>query len=87
MTNDRRITVAEAAALLGLSRQGVMYALDKGYLSGERISPKLWLVNSDSVEAYRDAPPVRRRPRRKGRKHHSPENEPQDSSDSPPPIT
>ncbi len=56
MPSSDRITVAEAAALLGLSRQGVAYALQRGHLTGARVSPKLWLVDRASVERYRTAP-------------------------------
>ena len=50
MTN-RQCTVTQAAETLGVSRQRVLKLLADGLLTGEKLSPTIWIVSSASVEA------------------------------------
>ncbi|HEV2106807.1 MAG TPA: helix-turn-helix domain-containing protein [Thermomicrobiales bacterium] len=51
MPEDRDLlTVSEAAAELGLSPVGVARRLQRGYMRGIKVSPRLWLVEREEVE-------------------------------------
>jgi excisionase family DNA binding protein len=47
------VTVAEAAELLGCTPQWVRYLLSTGRITGRKVSPRLWLVDRASLDAYR----------------------------------
>jgi excisionase family DNA binding protein len=53
MNERSHLTVAEVAAALGLPVRTVYYRLEHGYMAGERVSPKLWLVPRSEVERWK----------------------------------
>ena len=50
MTN---LTVAQAAALLGVSNRRVVAMIGAGILEAEKFGEKVWQVNAESVEKRR----------------------------------
>ena len=50
MTN---LTVAQAAALLGVSNRRVVAMIGAGILEAEKFGEKVWQVNAESVERRR----------------------------------
>ena len=50
---DGYVTVSEAAATLGLSRQGIQRRIARGDLRAERLGPKFWVIPRDEVERWR----------------------------------
>ena len=52
MTN---LTVAQAAALLGVSNRRVVAMIGAGILEAEKFGEKVWQVNAESVERRRKA--------------------------------
>jgi len=64
-------TTAEAAALLGITQQGVHSAIRRGHLQTELVNPRLRLIPRRAIEAYRQErlgqvgrPPRTKRPTR-----------------------
>ncbi len=64
-------TTAEAAALLGITQQGVHSAIRRGHLQTELVNPRLRLIPRRAIEAYRQErlgqvgrPPHTKRPTR-----------------------
>jgi excisionase family DNA binding protein len=53
MDERSHLTVAEVAAALGLPARTVYYRLEHGYMTGERVSPKLWLVPRTELERWK----------------------------------
>lgn len=51
MTTDNIIDVNEAARILKITRQGVVYLIHRGILSGKRIG-KNWALDRVEVEEY-----------------------------------
>jgi excisionase family DNA binding protein len=47
------LTVAEAAAVLGLPERTISYRLQKGFMRGERAGRRLWLIPRAEVERWR----------------------------------
>ena len=45
------MNVTEAANALGISRQRVHKLLQAGELKGEKVSPRSWIVTTESVNA------------------------------------
>jgi hypothetical protein len=54
-TKKKTFTLIEAARELGLTKQGVLNAIEKGRLAAERkeIKRKIWIISADTVEAYK----------------------------------
>jgi excisionase family DNA binding protein len=54
-TKEKTYTLTEAARELGLTKQGVLNAIDKGRLPAERkeIVRKIWMIKADAVKAYK----------------------------------
>lgn len=50
------LSVAQAGRELGITRQGVLYAIERGYLQAVKVGPYR-LVPRHSVEAYKKARP------------------------------
>ncbi len=50
-----KITVAQAAALLKVSRRRVVAMIKSGILEAEKFGEKVWQVNAESVEKRRKA--------------------------------
>ncbi len=51
MPEDRDLlTVSEAATELGLTPVGVARRLQRGYMRGIKVNPRLWLVEREEVE-------------------------------------
>jgi excisionase family DNA binding protein len=48
-----KITVAQAAALLGVSNRRVVAMIGAGILEAEKFGEKVWQVNAESVERRR----------------------------------
>jgi len=65
MGERRLITVAEAAALLGVTPRRVRKFIEEGRLQGEPVNPRLWLVYRSSVERFARAPRRGGRPKAK----------------------
>jgi len=55
MAKKTAYTLTEAARELGLTKQGVLNAIEKGRLPAERkeIARKVWVINSEAVKAYK----------------------------------
>jgi len=55
MAKKKNYTLTEAARELGLTKQGVLNAIDKGRLPAERkeILRKIWMISSEAVKAYK----------------------------------
>jgi excisionase family DNA binding protein len=55
-------TITEAARELGLTKQGVLNAIDKRRLAAERkeIKRKIWIITAAAVEAYKVSLPHQR---------------------------
>ncbi len=49
------LTVAQAAALLGVSNRRVVAMIKSGILEAEKFGEKVWQVNAESVERRRKA--------------------------------
>lgn len=65
------LTVAEAAQELGMTVRGVQERLRRGMMRGERVSPRLWMIQREEVERWRAL--GRQRPGRKaGRQQGEP---------------
>lgn len=58
-----RMTVAQAAAALGITARAVRYRIDQGDLRAEHVSTRLLLIPTAEVERAK-AEPIRRGPRR-----------------------
>jgi excisionase family DNA binding protein len=67
------VTVAEAAAELGMSVRGLLKRLERGDMSGERVNPRLWLIPISEVERWKQL--GRQKP---GPKPRQPEQPPSD---------
>jgi excisionase family DNA binding protein len=50
MADRDYLTVAEAAALLGVPGRTVAYRLQKGFMHGARVNARLWLIPRAEVE-------------------------------------
>jgi excisionase family DNA binding protein len=55
MAKKTTYTLSEAARELGLTKQGVLNAIDKGRLPAERqeIMRKVWMISADAVKKYK----------------------------------
>ena len=47
------MTVAEAARVLGLTRQAVVVRLRRGQMRGVQVHPRLWMIPKSEVERWR----------------------------------
>jgi excisionase family DNA binding protein len=56
-------TTQEAARLLGLTRKGVLAAIERGKLHAEKHG-RDWMISDDEIKRYRKEPRQRGRPRR-----------------------
>ena len=54
METDDMLTVAEAAAALGISERGVRKRLESNVLQGQNIGGRIWLVPRTEVERWRE---------------------------------
>lgn len=60
------MTVSQAAAIIGITPRRVLQLLDSGEITGERLTPRMWLVNRQSVMSYAKKPESKvGRPRKK----------------------
>jgi excisionase family DNA binding protein len=60
------LTVPEAAAKRGVSRQAILHLIDEGKLKATRIGP-VWLIHKNDLAAYTPDPggrPRKKRPRK-----------------------
>lgn len=59
------MTVVQAAELIGISRRRVLQLLESGAIAGEKLNPRMWLVNKRSAERFSKKPaPKVGRPRK-----------------------
>jgi excisionase family DNA binding protein len=49
------LTIAEAAAVLGLTVRGVQERVRRRHMHGVRVSPRLWLIPRSEVERAKEA--------------------------------
>jgi len=49
------LTVAQAAALLGVSNRRVVAMIESGILEAEKFGERVWQVNAESVERRKKA--------------------------------
>lgn len=70
MTTDNVIDVNEAARTLGITRQGVLYLIHRGILSGKRIG-KNWALDRGEVERYGKVRQERNRDEAKSHRQNS----------------
>jgi excisionase family DNA binding protein len=54
------LTVAEAAAILGVPGRTIAYRLQQGFMQGEQVNPRLWLIPREEVERWKTHPPLPR---------------------------
>jgi excisionase family DNA binding protein len=52
------LSVDQAAAKMGCTRQNVLYLLAKGKLDGWQVNGKCWVVRAASVTAYKRTRPA-----------------------------
>lgn len=57
------LTIAEAAARLGLSERVVRHRAQRGYLPARRVGARLLLIPADAVEAMRGTGPLKPGPK------------------------
>jgi excisionase family DNA binding protein len=60
MTGRDFLTVAEAAAILGVSGRTIAYRLQKGFMRGEHVNPRLWVIPREEVEHWKSHAPLPR---------------------------
>lgn len=54
------LTVVEAADALGLTVRGVQDRLKRGLMTGERVSPRLWMIPRAEVERWKEVGRLKR---------------------------
>jgi excisionase family DNA binding protein len=50
-----KLTVAQAAALLGVSNRRVVAMIGSGILEAEKFGERVWMIDAESVERRRKA--------------------------------
>jgi len=67
MLDNRWLTLAEAAEVTGFTDSYLRFLLRKGEISGNKFSPRLWLIDKKEAEKLAKKPKTMGRPR-KGKK-------------------
>jgi excisionase family DNA binding protein len=52
------LTIAEAAAELGVAERTVRYRVARGLMKGERIGKRVWVIPVQEVEAWKTRGPL-----------------------------
>jgi excisionase family DNA binding protein len=47
------LTIKEAAAILGVPGRTIAYRLQKGFMRGEHVNPRLWLIPRAEIERWK----------------------------------
>ena len=59
-TSERMLTVAEAAAELGMTEGRIRQLLLSGEMRGQKFGRTVWMIPESEVDKFRDPPPVGR---------------------------
>jgi excisionase family DNA binding protein len=53
MADRDYLTIKEAAAILDVPGRTIAYRLQKGFMQGEQVNPRLWLIARAEVERWK----------------------------------
>lgn len=63
MLENKWMTSTEAAELIGCSSAHVRFLANEGHLTGEKVGPRMWLIEKKSAQDFAKKPAKVGRPR------------------------